>query len=129
MIKKKTNLSSLFTSTRITAFQHHFSKLQDSAHVVAVARVVGAADGARGLANASVATVGNRRANSHFHAIVRATAGHGDRGADHLAIVLTGTVIAAISFRDCSPKLDGGAIVRAPTRIVGALHLRLCKIR
>ena len=117
----------MFTGTRITALQHHFSELHDSAHVIAVARVFGAADRARGLANASVATVGNSRTNSHFHAIVRATAGNRGRGADHLAIVLTGTVIAAISLGDGGPKLDGGAIVRAPTRIVGALHLYLCE--
>jgi len=71
------DLSCLFTCTRITVSQDNFPELHDSAHVLTVTRVVGAADCARRLANASVATVWNSRTNGQIPAVVRATAGHG----------------------------------------------------
>jgi len=75
------------------------------------------------LTNTCVATIFDSRTNCQSIAIVCAFAGHRVKGADHLAIVLTCTVIAAITLRDCGANLYRNAIVCTSTNFVGAIHL------
>jgi len=57
------NLSRRFTCTCITVSQDSFPELHGSAHVLTIARIVGATDGSRRLTNTSVATILNSCTN------------------------------------------------------------------
>jgi len=91
--------------------------LDDSAIVVAVARVVGALHLSAGGASAGVAVLLPRLADSQFHALVLAFAGHRVVLAVNLSILHALAGVASISF------VEGGADLNNSSHVVAGAHL------